>query len=335
MREAAMEIAERAIGFAQKNKTRLIPEVFWVWYVYAERKNDQINEMLDTAMNTGQPITEASLCEIYHQQLSPRALSDDLNSIGKDLTSAIGEVSDSLDTNIKEHSAFSGNLRKAKSALVTSTSKREVSATLAQLHKVNQSHMASAQRMSVQLEKNRNKVSRLERELAEVKRAANTDYLTKLANRRRMDDLLDDALLVARHKQHAVTFAFGDIDGMEEVNQKWGMTAGDNVMKVYARELQRKLTGNQVPARFSGAKFALLLPNTTCEDALKLVEDIRVNFRNIDWVSDDTGEKIGNLTVSFGLTDLRTGDTKEKLINRADKLLMEAKHCGRDQVAIA
>ncbi len=323
------------MGFAQKYETPVVPEVYTVWYTYAERKNIKLNEILDKAMNTGEAITEASLCEIYNQMLSPRAMSEELRSIGETLDSALGDVSNSLDDNIKQHSAFSGSLNRARHSLSATSSKREVASTISQLQKVNQSHMASAQRMSVQLEKNRAKVSRLERELMEVKRSAYSDYLTKLANRRRMDDLLDDALLNARHKQQAVTFAFGDIDGMEEVNQRWGMTAGDNVMKVYARELKRHLSGTQVPARFSGAKFALLLPNTTSDQALELVETIRISFRQIDWVSDDSGEKIGNLTVSFGVTDLRDGDTKEKLIDRADKLLLEAKNCGRDQVAIA
>jgi diguanylate cyclase len=329
------EIARRAIGFAERYDTPLIPEVFSVWFAYAGRRNGQLNDLMDKWMNTSQPFTESALCEVYHQYLSPRTLSDDLREIGSDLSSAIGDVSETIETNLREHSAFSGALRSAKQSLVHGSSKREISSTIAHLHKVNQSHLASAQRMSVQLEKNRNKVSRLERELMEVKRAANTDYLTKLANRRRLDDLLDDALLVARHKKHAVTFALGDIDGLEQVNQRWGLSAGDNVMKVYANELQKKVSGSQVPARFSGAKFALLLPNTPVQDALDLVEQIRVNFRNIDWVSDDTGEKIGNLTVSFGLTDLRDGDTKERLIDRADKLLMEAKDSGRDKVAVS
>ena len=331
----SVEVAERAIGFAQKYKTPLVPEVFSVWFAYAERNNQELNNLLDQIMNTGQPITESSLSEIYHQKLSPRAMSDDLKEIGSSLTSALGDVSETIESNMKEHSAFSGTLRSAKNSLVHGTSKREINSTISQLHKANQSHLASAQRMSVQLEKNRTKVSRLERELIEVKRAANTDYLTKLANRRRMDDLLDDALLVARHKKQNVTFAMGDIDGMEEVNLQWGISAGDNVMKVYANELQRQLNGSQVPARFSGAKFALLLPNTSSTEAQNIVEKIRTNFRNINWVSDDTGEKIGNLTVSFGLTDLRKGDTKERLIDRADKLLMEAKDSGRDQVAIS
>ena len=334
-RAGASEVAERAIGFAQKYQTPLVPEVFSVWYTYAERKNQELNDLLDHAMNTNQPITESSLSEIYYQKLSPRALSDDLKEIGTSLTNALGDVSETIESNMREHSNFSGTLRSAKHSLVHGSSKREITATISNLHKANQSHLASAQRMSVQLEKNRTKVSRLERELMEVKRAANTDYLTKLANRRRMDDLLDDALLVARHKKHSVTFAMGDIDGMEEVNQRWGLSAGDNVMKVYANELQRRLSGSQVPARFSGAKFALLLPNTSSSEAQTIVEEIRTNFRNINWVSDDTGEKIGNLTVSFGLTDLREGDTKERLIDRADKLLMEAKECGRDQVAVS
>ena len=329
------ELAARAAGFAEKYETPMTPEVYWTWFVYATRRNETLNEMLDRAMNMGEPITEAALTDIYHQHLSPRSMSDDLHAIGRTLSSALGEVSDAVESNIKDSSAFSGALRSAKQSLVHGTSKREVSEIITQLHKANQQHIASAQRMQFHLEKNRAQVSKLERELLDVKRAANTDYLTKLANRRRLEEMLEDALFAARHKDQSVAFALGDIDGLQEINTKWGLSAGDNVLKVYANELGKSLTGNQLPARFSGAKFALLLPNTSGQGGVEIAESIRQSFKRIDWVSDDTGDQIGNLTVSFGVTELREGDTRERLIDRADKLLMEAKQAGKDRVVFA
>lgn len=323
-------LAERAYEYADRYETPLTPEVFTVWYTYFKRENKVVNEFMDRCMNMGEPLSEASLTEFYHQVLSPRAMSEEMNTMSSKLSNTMGDVADAVETNIKDQTAFSGALKSAKQSLVHGTSKREVAAIITQLHKVNQQHIASAQRMTTQLEKNRAQVSKLERELAEVRRTANLDFLTKLPNRRRLDDLMDQSIFATRQKGQPLCFVLADIDHLSRVNDQFGFSAGDNVLKTYAKEMKKHLVGAQVAARFAGAKFAMMLPDTTAEETMEALEKFSASFKRIDWISGETGEPIGVLTSSFGMGMLDGTESKEQLIDRVDRLLTDAKQQGRD-----
>jgi diguanylate cyclase len=325
------EVAQRAIDFARRYRTTLTPPVFEVWFTYVRRTHALLNTTLDTAMNTNAPITEASLTDFWHQNLSPRAMTDDVAAISKVLQAAMGDVTEAMDGGLRDASALSGSLRSVKQTLTAGSSKRDVAEIITRLHRINQEQIASSQKLTVQLEKNRAQVSKLERELVDLKRSANTDYLTGLANRRRLDDLLDQALLVARQRGTPLSFVLADIDGMRAVNDRWGHSVGDNVLKIFANELRRPLRGAQIPARFASAKFALLLPDTTTDQAFALAESIREKFRKFDWVREGSGESIGEMTVSLGVTELHAGDDKAALTDRAAGLLSAAKADGRNK----
>ncbi len=325
------DVANRALDFARKHRTTLTPQVFEVWFTYARRSHALLNETLDKAMNIGEPITEASLTEFWHQHLSPRAMSDDLGEISKVLQGAMGEVGEAMEGGLKDASTFSLSLRSMKQSLVTGSSKRDVAEAITKLHRINQEQIASSQKLTVQLEKNRGQVSRLERELHDLRRTANTDYLTGLANRRRLDDLLDQAVFAARQRGTPLSFVLADIDGLKRVNDGWGHSAGDNVLKTFANELRKALRGAAVPARFASAKFALLLPETSLAEATQISEELRSGFARFDWVSGESGEDIGELTVSFGATTLASGEDKSALVDRAARLLADAKDGGRNR----
>lgn len=314
-------IAARAIAFARKNNTAMTPHVYEVWYTYCARENREINETLDTAMNTGQTLTVDVLTTLYHTHLSPRAMNDELSDIGTNLTNTIGSVSEAMDQSLKEQSAYSGTLRSVKQSLAYGSSKQEVSAVITRLHKANQGHINSAQRLNVQLEKNRTHVSKLKSELIEAKRASNTDYLTGLANRRLLDEQMDSAVFTARQKKQNLAFLMGSIDGMAKVTRRHGLSAGDNVMKLFAEELRKQLRGGQVAARFEGARFSVLLPETHEREAFAIAERVRKAFQRLDWISKRSGDDIGVLSISFGGSVLRKGEAKEELVDRADKLL--------------
>ncbi|MEM8787170.1 MAG: GGDEF domain-containing protein [Pseudomonadota bacterium] len=329
------EVAARAIGFAQKYGTPLSPPIYEVWYTYSERTNPTVNEVLDTAMNTGQPMSEGFLTALYEEHLSPRAMSDELNSIGSNLTDTLGNVSDAMEENLKEHSIFSGTLRTARQSLAHGTSKREVGEVIKQLHRANQQHLAAAQRLNTQLEKNRTHVSKLKSELIEAKKNSNTDYLTGLPNRRQLDEDLAAAIFQARQRKQDLTVLMCQIDSLSAVSENWGLSAGDSVMRGFADLLAKELRSEQIAARFAGAKFAIVLPALRVAEAFTLAEQIRRRFKTFDWVAKQSGSKIGVLSVSFGGTALTMEDSRESLMDRADKMLREAMGEGADRSRIA
>jgi diguanylate cyclase len=329
------ETAARAIAFARKYETSLTPEVYHVWYTYAARESRAVNEALDTAMNTGSPLTEGYLTSLYHEHVSPRAMTDQMVDIGDRMTSTIGDMTEAMDENMREHSVFSGSLRNARQTLLQGSSKRDVTEVIKELRRANQQHIQASQRLTMQLEKNRGQVAKLKSELIEAKRASNTDYLTGLPNRRMLDEQLDQAMFEARQRGYDLAILMGQIDNLEAVTRNWGLSAGDNVMRLFAEQIRKELRGNRFAARFAGAKFALVLPETSAQGGFLVAEAVRKRFKALDWVSKETGEEIGTLCVSFGGTVLRTGDGREELVDRADKFLARAQAQGADRTVMA
>ncbi len=328
------DIAARAIGFAQQNGTPLTPEIFEVWYTYAARENKVVNETIDLALNTGEGLSAEGLRALYHAHVSPRSMSDELSDIGAVLQAAIGNVTNAMDENLREHSVFSGTLRNARQSLVQGSSKRDVTDVIKQLHRANQEHLQAAQRLTVQLEKNRGQVAKLKGELIEARKVANTDYLTGLPNRRVMDEHMDDALFHARQRKQPLCLLMAQVDNLDRVAREYGVTASDNILKILAENIRVDQRGGQVTARFAGAKFAVLLPDSDAESGFMVAEAIRKRFKTLDWVTKDGGQQIGVLTISFGGAVLAAGDTRATMIERADNLLVQAQRQGMDRTII-
>lgn len=328
------EVAARAIAFAQQNETALTPEVYEVWYTYAARENQAVNEAVDLALNTGQGLSSERLMELHHQHISPRSMSDEISEIGAVLQATLGNVTDAMDENMRETSHFSGTLRSAKQTLSVGTSKRDVGDVIKELHRANQQHLQAAQRLTVQLEKNRSQVAKLKSDLVEARKIANTDYLTGLPNRRMMDEYLDSAIFQARQRNKPLCLMMAQIDGLDRVARDFGVTVSDNILKLLADNIRADQRGGQMAARFAGAKFAILLPDIDAQAGFMVGEAIRKRFKSLEWVAKESREEIGSLTISFGGAVLDGSDTRMSLIERADSLLIRAQHEGMDRTII-
>jgi diguanylate cyclase len=86
-------------------------------------------------------------------------------------------------------------------------------------------------------------------------------------------------------------------------------------------------------ARFGGEEFALILPQTSLENALKLASHIRHQLEIQKWFVSKRNEPVGTITASFGVAQLQLGESKEGFAGRADSKLYEAKLAGRNRVA--
>jgi diguanylate cyclase len=90
-----------------------------------------------------------------------------------------------------------------------------------------------------------------------------------------------------------------------------------------------------IPVRYGGEEFAVLMPGSTQETASKLAEDIRAKIQAIRIKQKKSGEVISSITASFGVSQLVPGETPEKLIERTDQALYQAKESGRNRVIVS
>ena len=123
-----------------------------------------------------------------------------------------------------------------------------------------------------------------------------------------------------------------DIDHFKKINDTHGHKVGDKVLELIGQTIKGSVKGRDVPARYGGEEFIVLLPATKLEDACKLAESIRKQISSKLLKVILTQEKIGIVTISCGVGQVRDNDTIDSLMERADQALYHAKESGRDNV---
>jgi len=157
--------------------------------------------------------------------------------------------------------------------------------------------------------------------LAEAQRAARTDPLTGVANRRVWDRALPRELARAERLGVPLSVALLDLDHFKRFNDTFGHQAGDRVLIDATRAWSATLRTIDLLARYGGEEFALLLPGAGFEEALEAVERVRARTPR-------------GQTCSAGIAVWDGSEGGERLIGRADRALYAAKDAGRDRVGV-
>ena len=159
-----------------------------------------------------------------------------------------------------------------------------------------------------------------------------TDALTGLQNRYGLQRELQRALSEARRYERPLACLLLDIDFFKSVNDEYGHAAGDAALMQTARVLTEAVRGSDVVCRYGGEEFLILAPETTLEGALALAEKIRAAAASRDF---GDGERVFSFTLSAGAAQLRSDESGNDMIARADEALYQAKQLGRNRVEAA
>lgn len=156
---------------------------------------------------------------------------------------------------------------------------------------------------------------------------ANFDTLTQIYNRNAFYHLMLKKMEVAKQENTPLSFSILDIDHFKKVNDTYGHLVGDAVLKHLAQLIKYHIRKDDIFARWGGEEFIIAL-ETDKEHAYKIIENLR------SLIAQETFEKVGHITCSFGLTQMKKDDTIESITRRADEALYEAKREGRNRVCI-
>jgi diguanylate cyclase (GGDEF)-like protein len=166
-----------------------------------------------------------------------------------------------------------------------------------------------------------------------VKRQAITDELTQLANRRRFTETLAHEVRRAERFGDPLTLVLADIDDFKQVNDRYGHQVGDEVLRRFADVLRDNVRDFDLPVRFGGEEFAVLLPGTGLEGGEQLAR--RLASALADLRLPQTGADRAPVTASFGVASFPAARGAEALLSAADQALYQAKFEGKDRVVSA
>jgi len=161
---------------------------------------------------------------------------------------------------------------------------------------------------------------------------AHCDALTGVKNRSTFDDSLQREINLAQRHKRGFSLLVVDIDHFKKVNDRFGHSAGDEVLKSVATTLQNSIRATDMLFRYGGEEFVILLNNLDCDQSWIIADRILDSVRKLDVQID---EQSLQLSVSIGMACLEKGDNAKSLFKRADAAMYTAKNEGRDQIKVA
>ena len=167
----------------------------------------------------------------------------------------------------------------------------------------------------------------------ELRQQAIHDPLTGLFNRRYLDETLPRELYMAQRRKTQLCMVMLDIDGFKQINDSFGHSIGDSVLREFGRVVREHLRKSDISCRYGGDEFVLVLPDSSIADTQERVEQIRVLLKGLQIHS---GEQILDaITLSAGIVETPEQDiTAADLLLAADKAMYIAKQAGRDRITI-
>lgn len=153
------------------------------------------------------------------------------------------------------------------------------------------------------------------------------DELTGAGNRKYFNDVLIQMTTLSEKTKKTFTLVLFDLDHFKKVNDSYGHPIGDEVLQAFSQLLLKKKRESDYFFRYGGEEFALILPDTTAQTAIALVEQIRVDFAEIAFT--DQLNNLFHVTFSAGISEYL--QKQGTLIDKADQALYQAKKNGRNQ----
>lgn len=162
----------------------------------------------------------------------------------------------------------------------------------------------------------------------ELEIQANTDPLTALYNRRKFISILDHELdrFQRYHKPFCIVTI--DIDYFKKINDNFGHETGDSVLTQFSSILQSNIRQTDSACRWGGEEFILLLIESNCSQTVQSIEALQTEFNKIIF------DEAGNITASYGITQVRKEDSPDDIIRRSDYAMYKAKKNGRNRIEV-
>lgn len=324
--------AEEALKLAKLYQVPPNPVVFEVFYHYLENPDGLAARSIESLLNKCSVVTFADLKDIHDEYIVKEIKAfDESHKASAEVEMEMDKMLHLIQDYVRSNEAAAGKLGKSAQEM-RSADPRRVVEIVEYLIQENVKMQAETRSLAGNLESSRSQIQKIRTELVETREKTNRDPLTGVGNRRQFDMKLAVEISKARSLERPLSLVLADLDHFKQVNDTFGHLIGDEVLKFFAAMLVKNLKGSDVVTRFGGEEFALILPNTSADDASRVIDKIRAKFETSKLFVTKNKAPIGHLTASFGISEYAEGEVVENLIERADRNLYLAKELGRNRV---
>ncbi len=331
--EQSHRIAEIAIGALKQLSLAATPRNIEVWYAHIEGRNPALSREIQKCQQLGGELTQEHADNLYDQFILRTDLSTDVIELVakfEDEITALTDVIEASGESAHGHGERLQNISKELHQSATETP--AVGALLESVINVTKTMREENQQLERRLAESCDEVTTLRHNVEHIQLEAMLDPLTGVKNRKTFDSAMETHLRTAKEKNTPLALILADIDFFKSFNDRWGHQTGDQVLRLVAEVMNANVKGQDILARYGGEEFAIILPDTSIEDAGMLADRIRQAVEARRLKKRRTGEDLGVVTMSMGVAEIKSDDTVETLIERADVCLYAAKDNGRNCV---
>jgi len=308
------------------------PGNYEIFYAYASGENVAVARIVGDRIKAKMPFTQAMLDDLRERFFSSARLEKTVEKTSTDLTGAVNAVFERLETAGRDAEAYSRTLSAASGELVGNQSpqamRKLVDGLIASTHAME----TRTKDLEADLQRSSQNLNELKAKLDDVRKETLTDVLTGIPNRKAFDQELDRAIEQARAEDTPLCLFMCDIDHFKVFNDTFGHQTGDQVLRLVGNCLAENVKGRDTASRYGGEEFAVILPQTPLADGVLVADQVRRAVESKKLVKKATGDILGSISISIGVSMLGPKDDKASLISRADDCLYGAKRAGRNRV---
>lgn len=323
---------EAAIGQLRRNEIPAYPRNYELWYTYCAGFNHALNKAINDILRTHARITLDEVNAVYGQFLAPSRLGDRIEEVGGKISDEIDEVVQAVEKTIAQNALYCDSLNDGSNQLEVATEHARITAIVRDLITATRTAEATHRTLEAQLAESRRQITEMQQSLDAIRFESLTDELTTLANRKHFDQSVERAVINAAEADDGFSLLITDIDHFKNFNDTFGHQTGDQVLRLVGLAVKQNVKGQDIACRYGGEEFAIILPRTTLDHARTVADHIRVAVMSKELVKRSTGENLGYITISIGVSTWKSGDTAQTVIERADSALYLAKRSGRNRV---
>ncbi len=330
--ERTIQFGEKALKHLRVHEGPAYPKNYELWYTYVAGFNRQLNQALNDIIREHGTISPETMDQIYENFLSPGRMGDQIEEVNSKFSKEFEVLMNALDQASDSTSDFGASLNNANKELLSATGSDQIKQVVQKLITATKEMESKTEALEDRLAVSRQRIDVLHDTLETVRTESMTDALTGIANRKRFDETLAQEVNAANETKEPLTLVIGDIDFFKKFNDTFGHQTGDQVLRLVAFSIRETVKGRDLAARYGGEEFAVVLPQTNMEAAMIVSDQMRKAVMAKELVKKSTGESLGTITMSFGVSLFRPGESADDLIARADAALYTAKDAGRNCV---
>ncbi len=329
----AQPVRDPAIGTAHAAMQSLLghrispsPENYLVWFSYHAGTHPGLREAMDARQAQG-TLEQADLDDIHARFCAGEPQATVIGQVSRQLEAALSDAAGMLGSAHEDAARYGNRLEGLTDTLAAAGP--TLNDALRRILADTQALCRNSRSLAHRLAERAREAEALRGALQEARRAAATDPLTGLANRRAFEEQLAEAL--AEGDGGPACLVMLDIDHFKSVNDRYGHPAGDAVLRGVAATLREWAGPAHRLARVGGEEFAVILPGTGREEAARLADSLRRAVAQEGFLTGSDAQRL-SVTISLGVAQRQPGETGEALMGRADAALYDAKRQGRNRV---